>query len=131
MKMPTWIKAMLILGFVFCLGAITGISITGYYYSRVQRNAFEEIKSESGDYFIDLQGQLKLNAEQTKSVYSIIEETREEYKNVCSEVSPKYEDLRQRARQRMKAILTSTQQEQFDHIVTRTDCNCPYLKKTP
>jgi hypothetical protein len=48
---------------------------------------------------------------------------------VCADVRPRYDELRERARGEMRALLSADQQQRFDMIITQEDCRCPETKK--
>ena len=77
----------------------------------------------------ELTRELTLNAEQSASMRAILDRTRDDYKAVCADVRPRYDVVRERAREQMRALLTAGQQTRFDSIVTAEDCRCPELKK--
>ena len=128
------IKTWCVLVFVFGLGIVTG-SLNGF---RQARGSTDDAKPEihtaaeavpsirSGDaYFETLQRELELDANQASRMRTIIDETRSQYKSVCAEVRPRYDALRERARSRIRVLLTADQQKRFESIVTREDCQCP------
>ena len=127
------IKTWGVIVFVFGLGVVTG-SLNGFREARVvvedapsTGSAAETLPSmRSGDaYFETLQRELQLDAQQASQMRTIIDETRSQYKTVCAQVRPRYDALRERARSRMRVLLTAEQQERFNTIVTREDCQCP------
>jgi hypothetical protein len=122
-------KGLAMLVGVFVLGTVTGISLDGLYRGRRAAAAPPLSLKENGEYFETLRHELALNPEQTTAVRGILDDTRNEYKTVCSEVRPRYNVLRDRARTRMRALLNPDQQKRFDVIVTQESCNCPELQK--
>ena len=128
------IKTWCVLVFVFGLGVVTG-SLNGFRADRgIAEDAMPSMSSKSesvpsmrsGDaYFETLQRDLELDARQASVMRTIIDETRSQYKAVCSQVRPRYDALRENARARMRVLLTEEQQKRFETIVTREDCQCP------
>ena len=127
------IKTWCVLVFVFGLGVVTG-SLNGFRQDRggavetqSMRVAAEAVPSmRSGDaYFETLQRELGLDDRQASLMHTIIDETRNQYKSVCAQVRPRYDALRENARARMRVLLTAEQQQRFETIVTREDCQCP------
>lgn len=114
----TRLKVWLVLVVVFVLGSITGAALTGLYRSRAgnsrpDRNGhsrFEKMRTE-----------LNLTEEQTKAVSAILDETRNEYRTLRSELRPKFEEPRQKARTKIRALLNQEQQQKFDAIVAQQD----------
>ena len=129
------IKTWCVLVFVFGLGVVTG-SLNGFRgartvaedssYSGAQPEAQAVPSMRTGDaYFETLQRELELDARQASLMRVVIDETRSQYKAVCSQVRPRYDALRENARARMRVLLTEEQQKRFETIVTREDCQCP------
>jgi len=116
---------------VFALGGVTGASLNGIYRSRTGPVAAAAPVSirDTDAYFETLTRELTLNAEQSASMRAILDRTRDDYKAVCADVRPRYDVVRERAREQMRALLTAGQQTRFDSIVTAEDCRCPELKK--
>jgi Spy/CpxP family protein refolding chaperone len=113
----TRLKVWLVLLVVFVLGSITGAALTGLYRarsgSRPERNPherFEKIRSE-----------LKLTDEQTKAVSAILDDARNEYRALRGELRPRFEEPRQKARTKIRALLSPEQQQKFDAIVAQQD----------
>ena len=113
----TRLKVWLVLLVVFVLGSITGAALTGLYRSRSgsrpERNPherFEKIRSE-----------LKLTDEQTKAVSAILDDARNEYRALRGELRPRFEEPRQKARAKIRALLSPEQQQKFDAIVAQQD----------
>ena len=113
----TRLKMWLVLVAVFVLGSVTGVALTGLYRSRAaggerpnMHQRFEKMRTE-----------LKLTDEQTKAVQGIIDETRTEYRALRTELRPRFEEPRQKARTRIRALLTPEQQQKFDAIIAQQD----------
>ncbi|HXG68564.1 MAG TPA: hypothetical protein VNO70_25945 [Blastocatellia bacterium] len=124
-----WLKIWGALALVFALGCVTGIAINGIYSA--QSGAAQPASMRDTDaYFERLRRDLDLNEEQTAAVRGVLEETRNEYRTVCAEVRPRYDALRERARVKMRAMLSADQQKRFDSIVLQEDCStCPDRRK--
>lgn len=117
---------------VFTLGGITGVSLDGIYRSRGDANAAAVAAVSMRDtdgYFETLKRELSLSDEQATSMRAILDRTRDDYKAVCADVRPRYDVVRERARNQMRALLAADQQQRFDTIVTQEDCKCPEQKK--
>jgi hypothetical protein len=127
-----WLKIWLVLVVVFMLGCVTGASLDGIY--RLRAGAEQQVliapsMRDADAYFDTLKRELALNTEQEISMRTVLDKTRDEYKAVCADVRPRYDVLRARAREQLRAMLTSDQQQRFDLIVTQEDCKCPEPKK--
>jgi len=68
-----------------------------------------------------LRRDLNLTDEQMKSVSAILDETRNEYKQLKTELKPRFDEPRQKARTRIRALLSPEQQQKFDAMVAQQD----------
>ncbi len=111
----TTLKVWLVLVVVFILGSFTGGAVTGFYraMTRPERN--------SGNKMEKLRRDLSLTDDQVKSVSVILDETKNEYKALRTELKPRFEEPRQKARGRIRALLTPEQQQKFDAWVVQVD----------
>ena len=116
---------------VFALGGVTGASVHGIYQWRSGDSVTAAPVSirDTDAYFETLKRELTLSDDQSSGMRAILDQTRDDYKAVCSDVRPRYDVVRERARGQMRALLTAEQQPRFDSIVTAEDCRCPELKK--
>lgn len=114
----TRLKVWLVLVVVFVLGSITGAALTGLLYrsranDRPERSAHER--------FEKMRTELNLTDEQTKAVSAILDETRNEYRALRAELRPRFDEPRQKARAKIRALLTPEQQQKFDARVAQQD----------
>ena len=118
---------------VFALGGVTGASLDGIYRLRANAtatNAAVPVSLRDTDaYFETLKRELTLSEEQAAAMRAVLDQTREDYKAVCADVRPRYDVVRQKARNQMRALLNADQQPRFDSIITAEDCRCPEVKK--
>ncbi len=114
----TKLKVWLVLVVVFALGAITGAALTGLYRSRAGADRPEKAMHER---FEKMRSELNLTDEQTKSISAILDETRNEYRGLRAELRPRFEEPRQKARTKIRALLTPEQQQKFDALVAQQD----------
>jgi len=121
--MKGWILILL----VFALGGVTGAAINNMY--RLWPASPTPTSTRNADYFEMLDSELDLDNQQAATIRSIIDEMRNQYKSVCADVRPRYDTLRENARARMRTVLTPEQQQRFDSIITREDCNCPEFRR--
>lgn len=68
-----------------------------------------------------MRSELNLTDQQTTSVRGILDETRNEYRAVRTELRPRFEEPRLKARARIRALLTPEQQQKFDALVAQQD----------
>ena len=114
----TKLKVWLVLVVVFVLGSITGAAITGLYRLRAGSDRPER---SAHDRFEKMSRDLSLTEDQRKQVSAILDETRNEYKALRAEVRPRFEEPRQKARARIRALLNAEQQQKFDARVAEQD----------
>jgi Spy/CpxP family protein refolding chaperone len=123
----TRLKVWLVLVVVFVLGSITGAALTGLYRSRASADRPEKAMH---DRFDKMRRELNLTDEQTKSVSAILDETRNEYRSLRAELRPRFEEPRQKARAKIRALLTPEQQQKFDAMVAQQDAQRENEQKT-
>jgi len=114
----TRLKVWLVLVVVFVLGSITGAALTGLYRSRAGADRPEKAMHERFD---KMRRELNLTDEQTKSFSAILDDTRNEYHSLRAELRPRFEEPRQKARIKIRALLTPEQQQKFDALVAQQD----------
>ena len=115
-KLMMW----LVLVAVFLLGSVIGAALTGLIRSRAsgERPDHERAMKERFD---KMRSELNLSDQQTTAVRAILEETRNEYRALKTELRPRFEEPRQKARTRIRALLTPEQQQKFDAMVAQHD----------
>src|SRR6267143_3995551 len=118
MQGHTKLKIWLVLLVVFVLGTVTGAALGGLYRSRASSERPEKAIHER---FEKMRRELNLTDEQTKSVSAILDETRNEYRSLRAELRPRFDEPRQKARARIRALLTPEQQPKFDAMVAQHD----------
>ena len=112
----TTLKVWLVLVVVFILGSFTGGAVTGFY-----RTMSHPDRNSGRDKMEKLRRDLSLTDDQMKSVSTILDETKNEYKALRAEVKPRFDEPRQKARARIRALLTPEQQQKFDAFVAQQD----------
>jgi len=115
----TRLKMWSVLVGVFVLGTITGAALSGLYRSRASGSETRE--KAMHERFENMRRELSLTDEQTTAVRAIIDETRNEYRALRAELRPRFEEPRQKARTRIRALLTPDQQKKFDAMVAQQD----------
>jgi Spy/CpxP family protein refolding chaperone len=113
-RLKTWSVVVV----VFLLGCVTGASLDGVYRSRAEG---EMQRDRKGDKFERLRRDLNLNDEQATRVRAILDETRDEYRRLRAEARPRYDEIRERGRASIRAVLTPEQQTVFDAKVAERD----------
>ena len=123
----TRLKVWLVLVVVFVLGSITGAALTGLYRSRASADRPEKAMH---DRFEKMRRELNLTDEQTTQIRAILDETRNDYRKLREELRPRFEEPRQKARARIRALLTPEQQQKFDALVAQQDAQRESEQKT-
>lgn len=107
---------------VFVLGCITGVSLDSVYRMRAGgERAGAGRKNGKEQVFEQMKRDLNLNDQQAGQIRSILEQTRDEYRQLRSEFRPRYDAVKQNARTRIRALLSPEQQQKFDAKVAERD----------
>ena len=117
----TRIKIWLVLLVVFVLGCATGAALDVLYRSRAAGPRREGHERDAQARLDAMRRDLNLTDEQANAVRAILDETRERYHALRAELRPRFEEPRQQARARIRALLTPEQQQKFDAIVAQHD----------
>jgi Spy/CpxP family protein refolding chaperone len=118
----TLLKIWLAVVAVFALGCITGVSLDSVYRLRAGGERSETRGARDKDkVFERMKRDLDLNEQQATQIRAILEQTREEYRQLRAEVRPRYDGVRQNARTRIRALLTPEQQQKFDAKIAERD----------
>jgi hypothetical protein len=113
----TRLKIWLVLVVVFVLGGVTGSALTGLLRSRASGDRAESREQR----FEKMRQDLSLDDKQTTAVRAILDETRNEYRALRTELRPRFEEPRLKARARIRALLNADQQKKFDVMVAQQD----------
>jgi len=117
----TRIKIWLVLAFVFVLGCATGAALDVLYHSRAGLRAADAHGRDMQAHFDAMRRDLNLTDEQATAIRAILDETREEYRALRTELRPRFEEPRMKARARIRALLTPEQQQKFDAMSAQQD----------
>ena len=120
-KSNSRLKTWLVLVAVFLLGAVTGVGISGVYRSKANASFREARTRDRHAMFERIRNDLNLNAEQSKEMQKVLDETAGEFRTLRGELRPRYEELRRKARGRMRSLLTAEQQQKFDSLMAEID----------
>ena len=104
---------------VFALGCVTGAALDSAY--RLGAASVRRPPQQREDFFESLQKNLNLDARQASEVRAVIDETREGYRQLRTEVRPRYDALRRDGRARIRALLTPEQQQKFNKMTAERD----------
>lgn len=116
------LKIWLVVVGVFVLGCITGFSLDSVYRMRAgTERAGAQRKNGKEEVFEQMKRDLSLNEQQATQIRAILEQTRDEYRQLRAEVRPRYDAVRQNARTKIRALLTPEQQQKFDAKIAERD----------
>ena len=113
----TRLKIWLVLVVVFVLGGVTGSALTGLLRSRASSNRAGSREQR----FEKMRQDLNLDDKQTTAVRAILDETRNDYRALRTELRPRFEEPRLKARARIRALLNPDQQQKFDALAAQQD----------
>jgi hypothetical protein len=110
-------KGALLLLLAFGLGLVGGAVGLGVYQTR-----FGDWRSPQGAgrfherILSRLTKELDLRSEQRQKVEAVLEEAGQEFAKLRKEIGPKFQDIRNRARDQIRAALDAAQQVKFDNV---------------
>src|ERR1700732_5381571 len=102
---------------VFLLGALLGSVGNHLWGERVWGKQITNGPPSKGQIVSDLTRELQLTADQQKQLSSIVDDTRAQVRALYNTVEPQHEQLRQRGRDRIRAILTPDQKPKFEQFM--------------
>ena len=116
------IKIWLVLAVVFVLGTVTGAALGGLYHSRAGgRGRVGEGGGRDQRHFDKMRKELGLTDEQSTRVRAILDETGNEYRALRTELRPRFEEPRLRARAKIRELLDEEQRRKFDAHAAERD----------
>lgn len=124
MTSSTRIKIWIVFVVVFALGCATGAALDGVYRSRAAAGAGrteEDRKRDSEAHFNKLRADLNLSDEQATKIRGVLEETQGEYRQLRTELRPRFDEPRLKARARIRELLDEGQRRKFDEITAQMD----------
>jgi uncharacterized membrane protein len=101
---------------VFLLGGIAG-AVTHSLYQEYLKTAFIKATSQSMDIVGSLAKELELDAEQTESLRTIFEESRNRSIALSQELWPQYQAIYNETEQRIKDILREDQRVRYEKFL--------------
>ena len=116
-------KIWLVLAVVFALGTVTGAALGGLYHSRAGGRGERGGGGDGRDarQFDKMRNELGLSDEQATRVRAILDETRNEYRALRTELRPRFEEPRLRARAKIREVLNEAQRQKFDAQAAERD----------
>jgi uncharacterized membrane protein len=108
---------------VFFLGVAAGALSWSAYLHRVDpaSQAVWTGRFNRERYVRELTEAVRIQPEHVGALNAALDETREEFLTLRRRLQPQFEEVRQRARQRIRSILNAEQQPRFEAFVKRWD----------
>ncbi|HVO58331.1 MAG TPA: hypothetical protein VMT51_11610 [Dongiaceae bacterium] len=116
-------KATLWLAVVFVLGTALG-GILGYAFAHRSYAAAPTmltVEERRAQRRAQLAQEVGLSAEQQRQIAPILDEAQNEYKAVHAVTDPQIDAVRQRTREKIRAVLTPEQKPKFEQFLQRLD----------
>jgi esterase/lipase len=116
-------KATIWLAIVFILGAALG-GVLGYAFAHrgyAAEPAVLSAQAKRAQRRQKLTHDVGLNPDQQKQVGEILDQAQGEYKSIHAAVDPQIEAVRQKTRDKIRAVLTDDQKPKFDEFLHQLD----------
>ena len=116
-------KATFWLAIIFVLGVALG-GVLGYAYayrSFASEPAHLSAEAKRAQRREQMIREVGMNAEQQKQAIAILDESQNEYKAVHAVMDPQMEAVRQKTRDKIRALLTADQKPKFEAFLQRID----------
>lgn len=122
-RIKTRIKIWAVVVGVFILGGVTGASLDSLYRLRVRgaNSQWGPGRRGTDEALNRMKRDLNLNEQQTTEIKAILDQTGNDYRALRTEVRPRYDAIRQNARERIRDLLTPEQQKLFDAKAAERD----------
>jgi Spy/CpxP family protein refolding chaperone len=117
----TRVKIWIVFAVIFALGCATGAALDGVYRSRAAARGGEDRKHEAEAHFEKMRSDLSLTDDQATKIRAVLDETRNEYRQLRTELRPRFDEPRLKARVRIRELLNDDQRKKFDTITAQMD----------
>jgi Spy/CpxP family protein refolding chaperone len=119
----TRIKIWVVFVVVFALGCATGAALDGVYRSRAASagHSDDDRKRDAEAHFNKMRQDLNLTDDQATKIRAVLEDTRNEYRQLRTELRPRFDEPRLKARARIRELLDEGQRQKFDAITAQMD----------
>lgn len=120
----TRLKIWLVVVGVFILGCVTGASLDSLYRLRASGDGVRNEHGgprDKGHRFEEMKRDLNLNDQQATAIQGIIEQSREKYRALRKETSPRFDAVRKEAQAQIRALLNPEQQQRFDAEIAKRE----------
>ena len=116
-KFQVWLMIFL----VFILGGVTGASIDHMYNTKYGSSRSGQPGSRRQAMIENMRRDLNLSEDQVKQVRLVYEETRKESQRRSAVECPVFNEMREKTRQNIRAVLNPEQQQKYDAINAKHD----------
>lgn len=117
-KIQVWLMILL----VFILGGVTGASMDYLYNAKYGSSRSGPPPGSRRQAMIDnMRRDLNLSEDQVKQVRLVFEETRKESQRRSAVECPVFNEMREKTRQNIRAVLNPEQQQKYDAINAKHD----------
>lgn len=117
-KIQVWLMILL----VFILGGVTGASIDHLYNAKYGSSRSGPPPGSRRQAMIEnMRRDLNLSEDQVKQVRLVFEETRKESQRRSAVECPVFNEMREKTRQNIRAVLNPEQQQKYDAINAKHD----------
>jgi hypothetical protein len=106
---------------VFLLGALLGGVGNHVWGERVWGKQISSTQLTRNQIVDALTRDLQLTPDQQKQLGSIVDDTRAQWRTLYTTIEPQHEQIREQARDRMRAILTPDQKPKFEEFMHHID----------
>jgi Spy/CpxP family protein refolding chaperone len=106
---------------VFLLGALLGGVGNHLWDERVWGKQTVNTQPTRNEIVDALTRDLQLTPDQQKQLGSIVDDTRAQWRTLYTTIEPQHEQIREQARDRMRAILTPDQKPKFEEFMHHID----------
>jgi hypothetical protein len=119
-KLQVWLSILV----VFVLGGVTGASLDRLYLQKQNPGRTNQGGPNwrgRQQMLEDMKRDLKLSDDQVTAVRTIFEETRKEFQPKRFSECPGFKEMRQKTRERIRAVLSPEQQKRYDEITAQRE----------
>lgn len=115
-KATLWLAIVFVLG--AALGGILGYAFAHHSYASEPTMSAEAKRAQRREQMVREVG---LDADQQKQAIAILDQSQNEYKAVHAVMDPQMEAVRQKTRDKIRALLTAEQKPKFEVFLQRID----------
>jgi Spy/CpxP family protein refolding chaperone len=119
-KLQVWLLILV----VFVLGGVTGASLDRLYLQKQNPSRSNQAGPNwrgRQQMLDEMKRDLNLSDDQVTAVRTVFEETRKEFQPKRLSECPGFKEMRQKTRERIRAVLTPEQQRRYDEITAQRE----------